>query len=212
MVHPVPNLDPASQPWGKWISEDHDNLRTEVARNTNDNAATLQQLNGSITQLNSQVKALNAQIVYLNGLTTTSVVGVSINSGTIPGDSTFRYFNDGANTYIDVNVATGRLLCTYGAAEVSISGASTVGLVALDIYTVDSFGNTGTLVSSGSTGAQARLFSGSTSQIGASVSRNRVYQLTAGVYRIFIRLGTWAGLSNSASVNFAGPFVTAQVI
>lgn len=62
MVHPQPALDPASQQWGRWLTDDHDALRLEVSRGNLNNSNLLTQLNSSITNLNAQLLATNSRV------------------------------------------------------------------------------------------------------------------------------------------------------
>lgn len=225
-VTPPINLDPNSYPWGRWATDKIETIDAALARTTADQTNNNKQLNSSINVINRQLTAIAAQqdqiiaqqsqitaqqtqlantVTYLSGLQVTAVTGNNFNSGPIPNDATDRWLTtpDSLSASLTVVVPTGRLLVTYGAAELSMEPQENTmaGRIGFDI-------------NGGEPAFPANVYATPNTRFGASVSRSTAVNVTPGsTVTVRTRCGTWtSGTSTIASINFARPWLAVQVI
>lgn len=216
------NLPSPSTAWARQVSDGVNALDVEVARFTGDqtnlnraNNANIQRLAAqaiAIQETQDQIVAQQAQIVsqqaYLASLVTVGVTGATVNSGAVPGDSTYRWtpFTD---TTFDISVPTGSLLCMFGVGQVTLNTGNG-NMIGAARFRLSSPSGWNTAI-----GGATRYFLKANDFGGVPLSSVRVVNgvPTDEVITVALDYGTWsAATDNTSNGEFAIPYLTAQVI
>lgn len=156
------------------------------------------------------VQSLDDTVAYLNGLTTLSASGAHINTGSTPGDSTFRWFDSSPALTLTTQCPTGRLLVTVGTGQCTLAPGETSAVAVITFQASTPSGWTCALDS-----VDSRLFSGSNISLGVPLVVNAPLAgvPTSETVTITVKYGIWsASTVNLASADFQSNYVIAQVL
>lgn len=210
------NLPPESMPWARDLVkrlQDLEGERNRLAQAEQNSSssltATLQTQAQQIQSLNSTIASLNSTITYLNGLTTTSATGSDFNTGTTPGDSTFRWAQSSPALTLQTQCPTGKLLVTVGTGECTLQAgnASAVAVVSFSASSPSGW-------SFALDNVDSRLYLTSGQYLGVPLVANA--PLTGVPTNEVITINVWYGIWSAsattlASANFQSNYVLAQV-
>lgn len=201
-IAPQMNLPPESTPWGKWVARQLETFdeRTQRAAEAEGN------INAAQT---AALGALAEQIQHLNSLTTLSASSAHLNTGTVPGDLTFRWFDSSPVLSLTTRCPTGRLLVTVGCGQATIAPGESSAVAALSFQASTPGGWTYALET-----VDSRLYS--TNNIGLGVPLVVNAPLTGvpdDVVTITVKYGIWSSSTATlASADFQSNYVIAQVL
>lgn len=232
-VYPQPNLGPNSAPWGRSVDKRLNGIESLLSRSDLENVNVNKQQNSTINSMNMQLLAIRTQqqviveqqaqiqaqqttlstqqaqlndtVTYLRGLKVSAVTGDTFNTGPIAGNGVFRWLTnpESLSAALTIVVPTGRLMVTYGAAELSMDPKENAlqGLLGFD-------------VNGGEPVTFATVYATSGTRFGAPVSRTTPIEVEPGsTVTVRTRCGVWAsGASPDSGINFARPWLSVQVI
>lgn len=172
------------------------------------------------TQRARAVVRLQETVDYLASLTTFFAQGSNFNTGTVPDDETFHWFDATPDSceITGMEIPTGKCLvtATVGEASVQPGGSYVVAAISFELYDAD-----GTLIpgtaSSGTADHHARLFTNA--RMGTSLNTPDYLAefdpvAYPGPYRAVMKFGMWVASANTSacSTQFNYPSLRVQVI
>jgi hypothetical protein len=204
-----PNLGPESMPWARDLGSRLETLEGAMARSAQSVENASQATSATIAALAGQITSLNATITRLNGLTTLSATGADFNTGTTPGDSTFRWFNSTPALTLQTPCPTGKLLVTVGTGECTLQAGNSSAVAAVSFSASTPSGWTYALDN-----VDSRIFLGPNGYLGLPLVVNApiVGVPTTETVTITVQYGIWSSSGTTlASAEFASNYVIAQV-
>lgn len=160
------------------------------------------------TSFNGTVQQLAQTVANLAALTTTSAFGTNFNTGTVPGDSTFRWFDSSPALTLTTQCATGKLLVTAGTGQCTLASGSATAVGALSFVASTPSGWNVALDA-----YDSRVFFANGS-IGVPLLVNAPLHNvpTTETITITVKYGIWSSSTTSlASAQFSSNYLIAQV-
>jgi len=206
---PPKNLPPEAIPYVSWLERmvlDHD---TAIANSSESQTNTNKAQVGITETLADQIQGLEAAVTYLDGLTTTSAAGANFNTGTTPGDSTFRWADSTPALTIQTMCPTGKLLVTIGTGQCTLQAGDSSALALVSFVASTPSGWSVALDT-----YDSRLFLGPNGYMGVPLVVNAPLTgvPTTELVTITVKYGIWSSSNSTlASANFLSNYVIAQV-
>lgn len=202
-VVPKLNLPPESTPWGNSVEARIGQiLSTLQLRQQGESNSFLQQA--------ATIQNLQSQVNRLNGLTTVSAAGGHFNTGTTPGDSTYRWFDSSPALTLRTQCPTGKLLVTVGTGQCTLApgNSSAIGLIS---FAASAPSGWSVAVDS----VDSRLYFVNNTSIGVPLQVNAPLTgvPTTETITITVKYGIWSSSTTTlASADFQSNYVIAQVL
>lgn len=203
LIPPPRNLHPEATRWGKWVETQMQRYEDRTARSTE------AEMNANAAKT-ATIGALAQQIQYLASLTTLSASGAHINTGSTPGDQTFRWFESSPTLSLQTQCPTGRLLVTVGTGQCTVAPGEMSAVAAISFQASTPSGWSYALES-----VDSRLYSTSNISLGVPLVVNAPLSgiPTDQVVTITVKYGIWSSSTATlASADFQSNYVIAQVL
>lgn len=201
---PPKNLPPESIPYINWLEGTVLSLQQTAANNTQNQTNSVKSQIGTTQTLAQQIQGLQA-------LTTTSRSAATFNTGTTPGDSTWRFMDPTSGVLsVPVVAKTGKVLVTIGSGQTTLNPGNSTATAAITFQGSSPSGWTYALST-----VDSRVFCTSVvQQIGIPLIVSTSIAVPATETVTFtMKFGIWSSSATTlASANFGSPYMTVQVI
>jgi len=164
----------------------------------------------TVAKLQAQADDLQAQTEHLAGLITVSSGGATFNTGSVPGDQVFHYFDAPTPLTLTVTAATGHVLITIGCGQATLDPGETSAIASV---TVQGSAPSGWQYSI-TTSVDARLYSTAGRLFGVPLIASVPLDVPNNEPLTFtVKFGVWsASTTNLATAQFDNGYINAQVI
>jgi len=164
----------------------------------------------TVAKLQTQADELAEQTAYLAGLTTVSAAGATLNTGSVAGDQTFRWFDSTPALTLQTQCPTGKLLVTVGTGQCTLApgDSSAVGLISFQASAPGGWSQVLDAVDS-------RVYSTNNTSLGVPLVVNAPLNglPKSETITITVKYGIWSSSTTTlASANFESNYVIAQVL